>query len=162
MKNLSLFTFIHLGTKEDCKARKRGSFSECIEPNPTAQHFNPSTNWLLGNGHHPQIPCDVISSPSTSPWSQTHQPNCVGIHSEYSTPPYNPNGSFDCRYNETNHSYLATQKAAPIVPDPHPSLKISKSYRDSPSKPSLFQSDYEDPDCGGNSSTPPVYGFSSA
>ncbi|KAM7542984.1 hypothetical protein Aperf_G00000002903 [Anoplocephala perfoliata] len=151
------------GTKEDCKPRKPGSFSECIEPNPTTQHFNPPSNWLLGNSHHPQISCDVISSPSTSPWSQAHhQPSCVSIQNDYSTPPYNPNGSFDCCYNETNHSYLASQKASPAAPDPHSSLKISISYPDSSIKPTLFQSEYGESDCGGNSSsTAPVYGFSS-
>nr|CDS30314.2 T cell transcription factor 4 long C terminal [Hymenolepis microstoma] len=116
------------GLKEDCKPRVPGQFPETVETIPSAQHFNPSNNWLLGNNHQPQLPYDLISSASTSPWSQTHQqiedrfqrqipqPSCIGISNQNSTPPYNPNGSFDFHYNYMNPNYLATQKTSPTFP----------------------------------------------
>ncbi|KAM3180786.1 hypothetical protein ACTXT7_015640 [Hymenolepis weldensis] len=156
--------------KEDCKPRLPGQFPENVEPTSSAQHFNPSTNWLIGSNNQPHLAYDLISSTSTSPWSQTHQqiedrfqrqisqPSCIGISNHYSTPPYNPNGSFDCRYNGMNSNYLATQKTSPVPIEPHSSLKTSNFYQDLSSKTTLFSIEYEDPE---NSTTAPLYGFSS-
>ncbi|KAL5105469.1 Transcription factor 7-like 1 [Taenia crassiceps] len=162
------------GVKEECKTRLPWSFSECIDPISTAHHFNPSTSWLLNNNQHPASAYDAISSASTSPWSQTHQQledrfqrqipqsSCTGHPNHYSTPPYNPNGSFDYRYAELNPAYAPAHKTSPVTLESDPSLKSALSYGSTPSKLNLFQSGYEDPSCGDSTSTATVYGFSSS
>uniref|UniRef100_A0A0R3W7U0 HMG box domain-containing protein n=1 Tax=Taenia asiatica TaxID=60517 RepID=A0A0R3W7U0_TAEAS len=161
------------GVKEECKARLPWSFSECIDPISTAHHFNPSTSWLLNNNQHSTSAYDAISSASTSPWSQTHQPedrfqrhipqpSCTDHPNHYSTPPYNPNGSFDYRYAELNPAYMPAHKTSPVTLESDPSIKPTLSYDSTPSKLTLFQPGYEDPSCGDSTSTATVYGFSSS
>lgn len=162
------------GVKEECKTRQPWSFSECIDPISTANNFNPSTSWLLSNNQHPQSAYDTISSASTSPWSQTHQqledrfqrqisqPNCTGHPGHYSTPPYNPNGSFDYRYAELNPTYISAHKAPPVTLENDPSLKSTPSYDSAPSKLPLFHPGYEEPRCGDGTSTETIYGFPSS